>query len=389
MSNCAPHDHLPETLTVLGIETSCDDTAAAVIRLERQAGHDQPNAQHANILSNRVWSQHQDHQAFGGVVPEIAARSHVERLDGVIIAAMKEAGIGFNALDGVAVTAGPGLVGGVLVGLTTAKAIAVSHNLKLIPLNHLEGHGLSVRMTEQAPFPYLLLLVSGGHTQLIHVGGVGDYNRLGTTIDDAVGEAFDKTAKLLGLGQPGGPILEKIAQEGDPERFPLPSPLKGRAGCDFSFSGLKTAIRTAAEKISPLHKRDIADLAAGFQHAAAQHLARRTARAMDMLGGKSGFKENISPPPRLVIAGGVASNLEIRNALSELCHNRGWVSIVPPTKYCTDNGAMIAWAGLERLAGGHFEPLEDCLSLAPRARWPLAPPPNGGAFGGGRKGPKA
>ncbi|WP_411816938.1 tRNA (adenosine(37)-N6)-threonylcarbamoyltransferase complex transferase subunit TsaD [Hyphococcus sp. DH-69] len=361
-------------LFVLGVETSCDDTAAAVV-CRRADGSCQ-------ILSNEVWAQHDDHAAFGGVVPEIAARSHVERLDSTIERAIAVAGIPFDRLSAVAATAGPGLVGGVMVGLTTAKAIALAHNLPLVPLNHLEGHALSARMTEPAAFPYLLLLISGGHTQLIHVRGVGDYVRLGTTIDDAAGESFDKTAKLLGLGAPGGPMVEAAATGGRANRFDLPRPLAQRAGCDFSFSGLKTAIREAATSIEQPTGQDVADIAASFQFAAARHLAQRTEKAMEMISPPEGDR-------RLVVAGGVAANCSVKKMLQDLCAANSWQLMVPPPKYCTDNGAMIAWAGAERIAAGMTPTLDESLGLAPRARWPLAPHKDGGKLGSGRKGPKA
>ncbi len=371
-----------ETL-VLGIETSCDDTAAGVVRRRPDGGCD--------ILSNEVWDQHDDHRLYGGVVPEIAARSHVERVDVVIDKAMKTAGLEYDQLNAVAATGGPGLIGGVMVGLTAGKAIAIAHDKPLIPLNHLEGHALSARMTEAIPARFLLLLISGGHTQLIAVDGVGNYRRLGTTIDDAVGEAFDKTAKLLGLGQPGGPKVESAAVGGIAARFDFPRPLLKRAGCDFSLSGLKTAVRLAAEAIETPTGQDIADLAAAFQQAIADHLTRRTSRAMDMMKpGDEGVAQY------LVVAGGAAANCTIKAALSDLCRAKGWRLAAPPPKYCTDNGAMIAWAGAERLAAHAQEPganlvpvFDDALAFAPRARWPLAEPPEGAAFGGGKKGPKA
>lgn len=361
-------------MTVLGVETSCDDTAAAVIRRE-------PDGR-CRILSNEVWAQHDDHAAYGGVVPEIAARSHVERLDAIVTRAVAQSGLGFDAIDAVAATAGPGLVGGVMVGLTTAKAIALAREKRLIPVNHLEGHALSARMTEEADFPYLLLLISGGHTQLIEVTDVGAYRRLGSTIDDAAGESFDKTAKLLGLGQPGGPRVEAAATGGRHDRFDFPKPLEKRDGCDFSFSGLKTAVREAAKELGAPTGQDVADLAASFQFAAARHLAMRTKKAMAMTGWRGGS-------PRLVVAGGVAANCAIKVMLREICDEAGWRLISPPAKYCTDNGAMIAWAGAERLAAGLAPAQEEAMASAPRARWPLAPPPAGGEIGGGRKGPKA
>lgn len=358
-------------MLILGIETSCDDTAAAVVRRDDNGA--------CRILSNEVWAQHDDHAAFGGVVPEIAARSHVERLDGTIERAVAKASVSFADLDAVAATAGPGLVGGVLVGLTMAKAVAMAHGLRLVPLNHLEGHALSARMTEDAPFPYLLLLISGGHTQLIRVTGVGKYDRLGTTIDDAAGESFDKTAKLLGLGAPGGPRVESAAVGGRADRFELPRPLLKHAGCDFSFSGLKTAVREAAESLDNPTGQDIADLAASFQAAAARHLAQRTEKAMALMPEAG----------RLVVAGGVAANCAIKKMLQQLCAANSWELIVPPPKYCTDNGAMIAWAGAERLAAGLDMAQAEAMAMAPRARWPLADPGDGKRFGSGRKGPKA
>jgi len=361
-------------LTVLGIETSCDDTAVAIVRRTADGGR--------QILSSEVWTQHEDHDAFGGVVPEIAARSHVERLDHTINKALQNAGMAMAEIDAVAATAGPGLVGGVIVGLTTAKAISITHDIVLVPINHLEGHALSARMTEDAAFPYLLLLISGGHTQLIEVKGVGQYRRLGTTIDDAAGEAFDKTAKLLGLGQPGGPRVESAATGGRDDRYDFPNPLARRPGCDFSFSGLKTAVRVAAENLNAPTGQDIADLAASFQFAAARHLSHRTERAMDLM-------DPTEATPRLVVAGGVAANCAVKSTLSSLCKRKGWRLISPPVKYCTDNGAMIAWTGAERISVQLTPGMAESLAFAPRARWPLAPPIEGAKFGGGRKGPKA
>ena len=372
-------DAAASDLTVLGIETSCDDTAAAIVRRSADGA--------CRILSNEVWTEHDDHQAFGGVVPEIAARSHVERLDRVIEKALDKSGATLSELDAIAATAGPGLVGGVMVGLTTAKAIGLAHNKPVIPINHLEGHALSARMTDAAPFPYLLLLISGGHTQLIWAEALGRYRRLGTTIDDAAGEAFDKTAKLLGLGQPGGPRVESAATGGRADRYDFPRPLLKREGCDFSFSGLKTAIREAAEALSNPTGQDVADLAAGFQFAAARHLAQRTGQAMGMV--EKELPPSAEDTKRLVVAGGVAANCAIKSKLHSLCESREWRLITPPAKFCTDNGAMIAWAGAERLAAGDTPDRADALAFAPRARWPLAPPPAGAEIGGGRKGPKA
>lgn len=357
-------------LLVLGIESSCDDTAAAVVAWREGT---------TRVLSNVTLAQFDRHAAYGGVVPEIAARAHVERLDGVIAQAMLEADSPYDRLNAVAATAGPGLIGGVIVGLTAAKALAIAHQKRLVPVNHLEAHALSVRLTEAVEFPYLLLLISGGHTQLIEVAGVGRYRRLGATIDDAAGEAFDKSAKLLGLGQPGGPMIEAAATGGHPARYDFPKPLAGREGCDFSLSGMKTALRLTAEGIVNPTGQDIADLAASFQAAIAAHLADRTAKAMDLMQGVS----------TLVVAGGVAANCAIKEKLKALSAARGWRLVYPPPKYCTDNGAMIAWAGIERLRAGLAPPPADALAFAPRARWPLAEPIAGREHGGGKKGPKA
>ncbi len=340
-------------MIVLGIETTCDETAAAVVeRLEDGRG---------KILSNIVLSQTSEHAAFGGVVPEIAARAHVEALDHIIAGAMEEAGIGFDKLDGVAAASGPGLIGGVIVGLTTAKAISLVANKPLMAVNHLEAHALTARLTDAVPFPYCLFLASGGHTQILAVRGVGDYVLLGNTMDDAVGEAFDKTAKLLGLGYPGGPQVEKEAMAGNPERFALPRPMHGRPEADFSLSGLKTALRLEAEKIAPLSDQDVADLCASFQQAVVDVVADR------LRTGLAIFREKFKAPTALVAAGGVAANQAIRKILHRLAFESGTVLVVPPPALCTDNGAMIAWAGAERLALG----LVDTLELSPRARWPL------------------
>lgn len=340
-------------LTLLGIETSCDETAAAVLRLE---------AGGPRVLSDIVLGQAAQHAPYKGVVPEIAARAHVEGLDAAIAAAMREAGLGFAELDGVAATAGPGLVGGVMVGLTAGKAIALAHDKPLIAVNHLEGHALSPRLAEGgASFPYLLLLVSGGHCQFIAVLDVGLYRRLGSTIDDALGEAFDKLAKLLDLGFPGGPLVEQMALRGDPERFALPRPLVGREGCDFSLAGLKTACAREAERLGAMTDQDKADLCAGFQAAVLDVIADRTERAMSMFDPMWGAKG------RLVAAGGVAANQAIRERLEGLAAQRGYDFTAPPLKWCTDNAAMIALAGAERLRLG----FTDRLDAAARPRWPL------------------
>ncbi len=349
-------------MKVLGIETSCDETAAAVVTGERL------------VLADVVRSQLEDHAPYGGIVPEIAARAHIEALDGIIAAAMDRAGIGFDALDAVAATGGPGLIGGVIVGVMTGKAIAAARGIPFIAVNHLEGHALTPRLTHDAEFPYLLLLVSGGHCQLLIIEGVAQYRRLGTTLDDAVGEAFDKTAKMLGLGYPGGPPVEDRAAHGDGARFTLPRPMKGRPGCDFSFSGLKTAVRHAIEALPAggPGPEDIADLCASFQRAAGEALCDRTKNAMEI------FRDRHGDAGTLVVAGGVAANLYLRQALQTLAAEHGFRFIAPPQELCTDNGAMIAWAGVERLRLG----LTDGLDFAPRPRWPLDPDAPKAAFAG-------
>ncbi|MDQ2861903.1 MAG: tRNA (adenosine(37)-N6)-threonylcarbamoyltransferase complex transferase subunit TsaD [Pseudomonadota bacterium] len=384
-------------LTVLGLETSCDETAAAVVRL---AGGARPD-----ILSNVVLSQIDAHIPYGGVVPEIAARAHVESIDAIARQALAEAGVAAQDLDGVAATAGPGLVGGVMVGLSFGKAMALALGLPLIAVNHLEGHAVSARLTAEVPYPFLLLLVSGGHCQLLEVAGVGACRRLGTTIDDAAGEAFDKIGGALGLAYPAGPALERLAEGGDAARFPLPRALAGRKGCDFSFSGLKTAAARLAAGLTT--DEDRRDLAAAVQGAIARQLVERTARAMrtyaaarntsDTLSSPSGGstaegRDGGSPPRgigesphrrfaplppvgeerrvaglRFVVAGGVAANRTVRGALESLAAAEGFSFDAPPLAYCTDNAAMIALAGAERLALG----LTDDLDAVARPRWPL------------------
>jgi N6-L-threonylcarbamoyladenine synthase len=366
----APRPGGGEELVVLGIETSCDETAAAVVA--RGAGG-------GRILSNVVRAQWEQHRRYGGVVPELAARAHVECLDEIIAAALSEASLGFADLDAIAVTAGPGLIGGLLVGVTTAKAIALVHDLPLVAVNHLEAHALTVGLTEGLKPPYLVLLVSGGHTQLLIVHDAGRYERLGTTIDDALGEAFDKTAKLLGLGFPGGPAVEHAAATGTAGRFTLPRPMLGRAEPHFSFAGLKTAVRQQAQASAPLSPADVADLCAEFQAAVAESVADRVRRALaltrDRLGGA---------PLHLVVAGGVAANIELRAALAKVADAAGSVLHIPPAALCTDNAAMVAWAGTERLARGWVDGLE----FEARARWPLDPVAKP-ALGAGRLGAKA
>ncbi|SKA27641.1 N6-L-threonylcarbamoyladenine synthase [Enhydrobacter aerosaccus] len=339
-------------MRVMGIETSCDETAVAIV--EAPAGTEPVG----RILANVVYSQLTEHRRFGGVVPEIAARAHLERLDGLVRQALAEAGTDLADLDGIAATGGPGLIGGVMVGVMTAKALAFVHDKPFLAVNHLEGHALSVRLTETVAFPYLLLLVSGGHCQLLTVHGPGAFTRLGTTIDDAVGECFDKTAKLLDLGFPGGPAVERTAKGGDPKRFALPRPMWRKPGCDFSFSGLKTAVRQAAEKLPVDDAQAVADLCASFQRTVGDVLADRCANALAL-----------EPSPTLVVAGGVAANAYLRGRLEELATAHGATLVAPPIKLCTDNGAMIAWAGLERLRLGK----QDTLDFRPRPRWPLDP----------------
>jgi N6-L-threonylcarbamoyladenine synthase len=338
---------------VLGIETTCDETAAAVV--ERKADGS------GRILSNVVRSQTEEHARFGGVVPEIAARAHVDLLDGIIDRAMKDAGVGYEQLSAVAAAAGPGLIGGVIVGLTTAKAIAMVHNTPLIAVNHLEAHALTPRLTTALAFPYCLFLASGGHTQIVAVAGVGQYTRLGTTVDDAMGEAFDKVAKMLGLPYPGGPQVERVADGGDPTRFAFPRPMLGRADANFSLSGLKTAVRNEATRMAPLEAKDISDLCASFQAAVLESTADRLSVGLKL------FEEIYGPPRALVAAGGVAANRAIRGALQDVAAKAQTTLIIPPPALCTDNGAMIAWAGAERLALGML----DTMEAPPRARWLL------------------
>ena len=349
----SPGNQMTSThLTVLGLETSCDETAAAVVRVADGA--------HAEILSSVVLSQIAEHAPYGGVVPEIAARAHVESIDAIARRALADAGVALTELDGIAATAGPGLVGGVMVGLSFGKAIALAVGLPLIAVNHLEGHAVSARLTASVPYPFLLLLVSGGHCQLLEVAGVGACRRLGSTIDDAAGEAFDKIGGALGLDYPAGPALEQLAEGGDASRFPLPRALLGRDGCDFSFSGLKTAAaRLAAGLVMDIDRRD---LAAAVQGAISRQLCERTVRAMKLYAHVHGRNSL-----RFVVAGGVAANRRIRDDLRALAAAEGFTFDAPPLAYCTDNAAMIALAGAERLALG----LVDDLSVAARPRWPL------------------
>ena len=337
-------------LTVLGVETSCDETAASVVRLTADGI--------ATVLSSVVHSQIDDHAAYGGVVPEIAARSHVEMIAGVTQRAMTQAGLDYAGLDGVAATAGPGLVGGVMVGLSFGKAVALARGLPFVAVNHLEGHAVSARLGARVDYPFLLLLVSGGHCQLLEVRGIGDMSRLGTTIDDAAGEAFDKIAKAMGLGYPGGPALEQLAKSGDGSRFDLPRALLGRKDCDFSFSGLKTAASRLAQTCQT--DQDRADLADAVQTAIARQLSDRSERAMRDYAEKH-------PHLLFVVAGGVAANATVRATLEATAARHGFSFLAPPMAYCTDNGAMIALAGAERLQLG----LTSGIDTAARPRWPL------------------
>jgi len=353
---------------VLGIETSCDETAAALVRDDR------------TVLAAPLVSQLTEHAAYGGIVPEIAARAHLERLDHLIARALAEAGLGLGDLAGIAVTAGPGLIGGLTVGVVTAQMLALVHGRPLLAVNHLEAHALTARLTRGLDFPYLVLLVSGGHAQLQLVHGVGRYERLGTTLDDAVGEAFDKLAKMLGLGYPGGPRVEAAARGGNPDRFPLPRPMLGEPHCNFSFSGLKTAIRLRilALGAAALEPANLADLCAGFEQAVADVLVDRTRRALELAEARLGFR------PPLVVAGGVAANRRIGTALRALATEAGVTVAIPPPALCTDNATIVAWAGIERLERGLLDPLE----IAARARWPLDPSAEP-LLGTGAKGPKA
>ena len=340
-------------MIVLGLESSCDETAAAIVNDKCQ------------ILAESIHSQIEDHRPYGGIVPEIAARAHLDYMDSLVADVMAKAELDFCDLDGIAATGGPGLVGGLLVGVMTAKAIAAVHDLPFLAINHLEGHALSLRLTETVDFPYLLLLVSGGHSQFVIVEGVGRYVQLGTTIDDAVGEAFDKTAKLLGLPYPGGPQIEKAAKKGNAKRFALPRPMAGRKGCDLSLSGLKTAVRQTvsrlgeeAEKVETIH-----DIAASFQAAIGDVLADRTRNAIHL------FQTQHPDGNAFVIAGGVAANAYLRTRLCETVAAMGVKLHVPPPQLCTDNGVMIAWAGVERLQLGWT----DRFDFTPQPRWPLDP----------------
>ncbi|MCB2137187.1 MAG: tRNA (adenosine(37)-N6)-threonylcarbamoyltransferase complex transferase subunit TsaD [Rhodobacteraceae bacterium] len=362
-----------DTITVLGLESSCDDTAAAVVRLQAGRGA---------VLSSVVAGQAELHADFGGVVPEIAARAHAEKLDHCVEEALAGAGLALSDMDAVAVTAGPGLIGGVLAGVMCAKGIAAGSGLPLVGVNHLAGHALTARLTDGLAFPYLTLIVSGGHCQFLNVHGPGAFRRLGGTIDDAPGEAFDKTAKLLGLGQPGGPEVEAAAMHGDPSRFAFPRPLLDRAGCDMSFSGLKTALLRARDGVvaekGGLTDQDRADLCAGFQAAVADVLAEKSRRALAI------YRQDGPADPVFSVAGGVAANKAIRAGLETVSDEMGVRFVAPPMALCTDNAAMIAWAGIERFQLGET----DGFDLAARPRWPLDQS-QPALLGSGKKGAKA
>ncbi|QFT95132.1 tRNA N6-adenosine threonylcarbamoyltransferase [Roseovarius sp. THAF9] len=364
---------MTDTLVILGLESSCDDTAAAVVSM---------SAEHSEILSSVVLGQDALHDAFGGIVPEIAARAHAEKLDAAVKQALFQANRTLGEVTLVAATAGPGLIGGVLCGVTTAKAIAAARCIPLVGVNHLAGHALTPRLTDGLPFPYVMLLVSGGHCQFLLVEGCDDFTRLGGTIDDAPGEAFDKSARLLGLGQPGGPAIEREALDGDAARFRFPRPLLDRPGCDMSFSGLKTALLRARDSViaekGGLTRQDRADLCAGFQRAVADVLQEKTRRALTEARGA------LPEAPSLAVAGGVAANSEIRAGLETVAAEFGVSFVAPPLSLCTDNAAMIAYAGGELFSAGRI----DDMTLAARPRWPLDQH-SPSLLGGGKKGAKA
>jgi N6-L-threonylcarbamoyladenine synthase len=341
-------------MKVIGIETTCDETAVAVVEenLGAACGH---------ILSNEVLSQIAQHAAYGGVVPEVAARAHIEALDRLIIRSLTQANLDIQDIDAIAAAGGPGLIGGVIIGVTAAKAIALATNKPFIAVNHLEAHALTARLIEEIDFPFMALLLSGGHTQLVAVKAIGNYQRIGSTVDDAAGEAFDKVAKMLGLPYPGGPEIQTLAREGDPQRFDFPRPMIGRQGADFSFSGLKTAVRLEIMKLGNLSQTDKKDLAASFEAAMVDIIVDRVRNGIRL------FNEMEGRANGLVIGGGVAANTAIRRALTRLCAEVGMRFIMPPSQLCSDNGAIIAWAGLERLRLG----LINDLDFAPKPRWPL------------------
>lgn len=355
-------------MIVLGIESSCDETAAALVNEKKE------------ILGEALLSQ-EEHKAFGGVVPEIAARSHLDHIDNILEQCFAKTNLTLSDVDAIAASSGPGLIGGVVVGVMTAKALSIALNKPFIAVNHLEGHALATRISNDVTFPYLLLLVSGGHCQILVVKDVDKYERLGTTIDDAVGEAFDKVAKMLGLGYPGGPAVEKLAASGDEKRFTLPRPLIGSQDCNLSFSGLKTAVRKIVETYAPdgeiahadIPKHDLADICACFQYTATDCLCRKLKKAITY------FKEKYPKGKNLVVSGGVASNTYLRAKLQKLADDNDLIFAAPPIRFCTDNGVMIAWAGLERFRKGYTNELD----FKPRPRWPLdADAPKAAGAGG-------
>ncbi len=364
---------LPSPFLVLGIESSCDETAASVLRYT--------DDETMEILSSVIASQDAEHAPFGGVVPEIAARAHMQKIDHIVDTAVKNAKVDYTDLAGIAATSGPGLIGGVISGLLAAKGLALSLNVPLLAVNHLEGHALSPRLAAPCAFPYLLLLVSGGHTQLLSVNDLGDYTRLGSTVDDAAGEAFDKSAKVMGLGFPGGPNVERWASKGDPNSVSLPRPFRGKKHADFSFAGLKTAVARAWEASD---KSDLAkaNICASFQSAVGDVMAERTERAIEMFKAQHGDEAK-----RFVVAGGVAANKALRARLTDLCEANAMSLLAPPLKFCTDNAAMIALAGAARLAKGDIDP----LNAPARPRWPLDQDAakSNPASGFGKKGPKS
>ncbi len=363
---------------ILGIESSCDETAAAVLRRTKTGA--------IHLLSSIIASQDKHHRPFGGVVPEIAARAHLSVIETIIERAVTEAKIEYSDLSAIAATSGPGLIGGVITGLLSAKGLALSLNIPLIAVNHLEGHALSPNLSAPCPFPYLLLLVSGGHTQLLSVSGIGQYTKLGSTVDDAAGEAFDKSAKVMGLGFPGGPKIEQMAKSGRPDAFDLPRPFYKKEHANFSFSGLKTAVARAYER-SDKSDTARADLSASFQQTICDVLKDRTKTAMHLFKQQLNSTESEIAPYRFVVAGGVAANKAIREALDQLCQEEGFNLMAPPLKFCTDNAAMIALAGAERLALGHT----DSLDVKARPRWPLDTfaAHNNPSSGSGKNGPKS
>lgn len=359
-----------DLIYVLGLETSCDETAAAIVEMPVADG---APCGAGRIVANQLLSQIDMHAPYGGVVPELAARAHLSHLDRLVAAAFDEADMALADMHAIAATAGPGLIGGVLIGLTTGKALALAAQKPFFGINHLEGHALSARLTEAVDFPYLLLLVSGGHCQLLAVTALGEYTLLGQTRDDAVGEAYDKAAKLMSLGYPGGPEIERRARHGDRAAYPLPRPLLNEdtnkadaPHCDFSFSGLKTALRQATQKAAPLDDKKVADLAASFEAAVADCLSTQTRRAMTR------FRTMVTPGTdyNLVVAGGVAANQYLRAALGEAAAAEGFAMHVPPAALCTDNAAMIARAGAERFAAGFIDAAP--MAIEARARWPLS-----------------